>query len=153
MPPLPCYWCVQALLTFATLYVDHRRVTPECITTQIPAPPRTAAEMKAAEELFRVYDLYLWLGGRAGPGVFQGRKVIRQQRQQVAELINVALQEMGGVMDSTDWQATATGRGAKRAGRREKWRRGSMSSRVTSSCSEDDEAEVVGAYSLGCYSL
>jgi hypothetical protein len=54
--------------------------------------------MKVAEELFRVYDLFLWLYDRLGaPGVFRGRRQVLQQRQQVAGLIDVALQRMGGV--------------------------------------------------------
>lgn len=142
---------MQALLTFATLYVEERRVTPHCITSRLTAPPRTAVEMKAAEELFRVYDLYLWLAGRVGPGVFQGQKLIRKQRQQVAELINVALQEMGGVIGSRGWQAGATavswkgGRGgaAGCAGRTSRRRRGGPVSRTCSSYSEEDEAEAV----------
>jgi len=54
--------------------------------------------MKTAEEMFRVYDLYLWLYDRLGaPGVFSGRRQVLQQRQHVAELIDSALQEMGAV--------------------------------------------------------
>jgi hypothetical protein len=54
--------------------------------------------MKTAEELFRVFDLYLWLYDRLGaPGVFRGRHQVMRQRQQVGELIDVALQKMGGV--------------------------------------------------------
>lgn len=54
--------------------------------------------MKTAEELFRVYDLYLWLYDRLGsPGVFRGRRQVLRQRQKVAELIDCALQRMGGL--------------------------------------------------------
>lgn len=138
----------QALLTFATLYVDEHRITPDCITTSISSPPRTPAEMKAAEELFRVYDLYLWLAGRMGPGVFQGQKQVRQQRQQVAELINFALQEMGGVLGHAARPAGhkgRVGRGAtqeSRGGGREECERVS-SNMFSASEDECDEAEVV----------
>jgi hypothetical protein len=62
--------------------------------------------MKTAEELFRVYDLYLWLHSRLGaPGVFRGRRQVLQQRQHVAELIDVALKKMGGVPAGTQGAA------------------------------------------------
>lgn len=54
--------------------------------------------MKSAEELFRVHELYLWLYDRLAPGVFRGRRHVLQQRQHVADLIDVALQQMGGVV-------------------------------------------------------
>lgn len=93
-PPTP-----QALLQLASSYAFERCVTPDCITLHQPShAPRSAAEMKAAEELFRVLDLYLWLYDRLGvPGVFRGRRQVLQQRQQVAELINSALRRMGGL--------------------------------------------------------
>lgn len=90
---------MQALLQIATSYAYERSVSPSCLTQPCPQqPPRTPAEMKTAEEIFRVYDLYLWLFDRLGaPGVFRGRRQVLQQRQHVAELIDSALQEMGGV--------------------------------------------------------
>jgi hypothetical protein len=62
--------------------------------------------MKTAEELFRVYDLYLWLHSRLGaPGVFKGQPQVLKQRQHVAELIDVALKTMGGVPSGTQCAA------------------------------------------------
>jgi hypothetical protein len=75
--------CLQALLAFATLYVEQQRITPDCMPLPMQQPPASQAEMKSAEELFCVYDLYLWLAGRVGHGVFRGRKQVQQQRAQV----------------------------------------------------------------------
>jgi hypothetical protein len=74
---------LQALLAFATLYVQDLRITPDCMPLPPQQPPASQAEMKAAEELFRVNDLYLWLAGRVGHGVFRRRKQVQQQRAQV----------------------------------------------------------------------
>lgn len=74
---------VQALLAFASLFVEQQRVTPDCMALPLQTPPASQVEMKAAEELFRVYDLYLWLAGRVGHGVFRGRKQVQRQRAQV----------------------------------------------------------------------
>lgn len=123
--------------------------------------------MKAAEELFRIYDLYLWLAGRMGPGVFRGRKFIRQQRQQVADLINVALQEMGGIFAGDEWKAApirgykrvvqgrqrgrplstdaAAMQGVQKDGRRNSECGMECGMEGVSSSDEDDEAEVVAA--------
>lgn len=90
----------QALLHIAGCYVYDRHVTPDCLPIRCPdQPPRSPAEMKTAEEVFRVLDLYLWLANdRLGsPGVFKDRREVEEQRQQVAGLIDVALQRMGGV--------------------------------------------------------
>jgi hypothetical protein len=106
---LPWRKTAQALLQIASAYAYERHVTPECITLPCPdQPPRSPAEMKTAEELFRVYDLYLWLYDRLGaPGVFRGRRQVLRQRQQVGELIDIALQKMGGVRTHTQQVATA----------------------------------------------
>lgn len=95
LPPSPS----QALLHIAGAYAYDGHVTPDCITLPCPdQPPRSPAEMKSAEELFRVYDLYLWLYDRLGaPGVFRGRRQVLRMRQQVADLIDQALQRMGGL--------------------------------------------------------
>ena len=95
----------QALLQIASSYAFERLVTPDCITLSCPEqPPRTPAEMKSAEELFRVYDLYLWLYDRLGaPGVFRGRRKVLRLRQTVAELIDIALQRMGGLSAGGRW--------------------------------------------------
>lgn len=98
--------CVlQALLQIAAAYAYDRHVTPDCISLPCPdQPPRSPAEMKTAEELFRVYDLYLWLCTRLGaPGVFRGRKHVLKQREHVAGLIDVALKKMGGVPTGSRW--------------------------------------------------
>jgi hypothetical protein len=85
---------VQALLAFATLYVQEQRITPDCMPLPLQQPPCSQAEMKAAEELFRVYDLYLWLAGRVGHGVFRGRKQVQRQRAQVRAFVLKKWEEM-----------------------------------------------------------
>lgn len=99
---------MQALVVFAGRYTYERQVTPEAIQQQPPTePPRTPSEMKAAEELFRIYDLYLWLAGRMGHGVFRGQQHVLQHRQQVAAMIDVALRRLGGVEGADTWSQQA----------------------------------------------
>jgi hypothetical protein len=99
---------LQALVVFAGRYTYERRVTPEAIQQQLPIePPRTPSEMKAAEELFRIYDLFLWLAGRMGHGVFRGQQHVQKHRQQVATMIDVALRRLGGVESAGTWSQQA----------------------------------------------
>eukprot|EP00879_Flechtneria_rotunda_P023857 GHRR01025266.1.p1 GENE.GHRR01025266.1~~GHRR01025266.1.p1 ORF type:complete len:416 (+),score=89.85 GHRR01025266.1:337-1584(+) len=93
---------MQALVALASQYATNRQVTPDVISHTITSPPATQAQMKAAEELFRVYDLYLWLEGRMAPGVFQGKKLVQERRQAVADLIDEGLCKMGGLRENRE---------------------------------------------------
>lgn len=71
-------------------------VTPACI--HHPAlgaqPPRTEAELLRAEELFRVYDLFVWLALRFGSGAFKGVAHARQARRAVSKAIEQGLRQL-----------------------------------------------------------
>lgn len=81
---------MQALLTFATRYAHDRYVTPDCILHRVSEPPATLTALKRAEELFRVYDLYVWLAARF-TGTIQGHGAAMHRRLHCSDLIDQAL--------------------------------------------------------------
>ncbi|PNH00709.1 ATP-dependent RNA helicase SUPV3L1, mitochondrial [Tetrabaena socialis] len=86
-----------ALLRFARLFCGAGVVGHEAIATggrPLPQdPPRSESELKWLEELFRVYDLYVWLGFRL-PYAFTGRQEAEAARAVCGGLIEEGLDRL-----------------------------------------------------------
>ncbi len=89
---------LAALALFARRYAEAGTLNPETVddvvthaVTSLERVPASDVELKRVEELWHVYSLYVWLGARFGPGVFEGLAEAQQKRDRCTELIELGL--------------------------------------------------------------